>query len=182
MLLDDFTELVHLRTRVEVSGRIVRVADKDCLCALCDEFLELFYWREGESGLDCGCNGLDYCSGRHRKCHIVGVCRLRYDDFISRVQTCEECEEYRLGAAAGDDDIIRRKVDVELAVVFHKFLSQGKETLARTVLEHCPVNVLESVKGLLRSRKVRLSDVQMVYLDASCLCVVGKRSEFSDRR
>ena len=52
MFLNDVPYLIHLASGIEISGRIVRVADKDRLGPLGDELFELLYRRKGETCLD----------------------------------------------------------------------------------------------------------------------------------
>ena len=182
VLLDDVAELVHFAARVEISCRVVRVADEDGFGALCDEFLEFFYWRECETGVNGGGDCLDDCTCRHCESHVVCVCWLRNDDLVAWVEAGEECEEHSFGSTAGDDDVVRGEVDVELAVVFHKFLAKRQKTLARAVFQHAPVHIFQCFKCFLWRREVRLTDVQVIDLDASFLGAVCEWGEFSDWR
>ena len=64
MVADDVPEPEKFFGGVEISGRIVRVADQDRLGLGGDCLLEILCGREGESVLDAGCHGPDCQSCR----------------------------------------------------------------------------------------------------------------------
>ena len=46
VLLHQITDLVHLPLGIEITGRIVRIADKDGLRTISDQLLEFLDWRK----------------------------------------------------------------------------------------------------------------------------------------
>ena len=173
ILLHKVADLIHLLTRVEITCRIIRVADQNRLCALSNQLLKLLHRRKSKTSLDRRRYCLDHSSRRHRKRHIVSICRLRNDNLITRIKAGHKCKKHRLRTAGCHNDIIRRKLDTILRIVLRKLLAQAQETLARAILQHFAVNFADCIKRRLRRRKVRLTDVKMIYLDSACLCIVG---------
>lgn len=86
VFFDHAAYLLHLAAGVEVAGGIVGVADKYCACARVDEFFEFFDGGQRESVFDGGCDGAYHGSCRDGEGHIVGVGRLRHNDFVAGVE------------------------------------------------------------------------------------------------
>ena len=96
---------------------------------LVDKLLKLLHLRQRETLLNCGCDGTYLCASRNGESHIVGVCRLRNDDFVARVKTRHKCEEHSLRTSSRDDDVVCVHVDVESLVVACKLLAIRQITL-----------------------------------------------------
>ena len=182
VLLHQVADLVHLVLGIEVARRVVGIADEDGLRALVDEFLELLHLGQAETLVDGGRDGPDHRAGGDREGHIVGVRRLRDDDLVARIEAAHECEQHRLGAARGDDDLVRGELDLVALIVVHERLAQRAEALRRAVFQHLAVYVLEHVERLLRRRQVGLADVQAVDLHSPLLGGVRQRGEHTDGR
>ena len=99
VLLHEVANLVHLLLRVEVAGRVVRIADQDSLRAFVDQLLKFLHLRQTKALVDGGRDRTDNRSSRNRKAHVVGVRRLRNDDLVTGIQTAHESEKYRLRTA-----------------------------------------------------------------------------------
>ena len=181
IFLHQIADLIHLLAGIQIAGRVVRITDKYSLRALSDQLLELLHRRKGKTGLDGRRNGLDHSTRRHSKGHIIGICRLRDDDFITRIQARKKCKKHRLRTTRSHNDVIRRKFDAILRIILCKLLAKTQKSLTRAVLQHLAVHMTHSIQSRLRSRKVRLTDIQMIHLDAACLCIVGKRSKLTYR-
>ena len=131
VFLDQITDLVHLAAGIEITCRVVRVADHDGTGALVDQLLELLHLRQRETFLDGGGDGTNLGTRRDGEGHIVGICRLWHDDLITWVQTRKEGEEYRLTSSRGDDDVISSDIDIVLGVVVYQFLAVALIALRR---------------------------------------------------
>ena len=123
VLLYQIANLVHLAACVQIARRVVRVANHDGACAVVDELLKLLYLRQRETLLDGRCNGANLCSCRDSKRHVVGVGRLRHDDFVARIEARQECKQHRLRTSRGDDDIVSRHINIIFRVVADEFLA-----------------------------------------------------------
>ena len=136
--------------------------------------------RKRKSLLDGGHNGFYHSSGRNGKSHIIGIGRLRDNDFISRIQTGEKSEKHSFAASGGDDDVIRTHFNLILVIIGNEFFPKRAETITRTVLQDLSVNIAQCIKTLLRSLYVWLSYIELVYFDTLAHCLLCKREEFSD--
>ena len=182
VFLHEVPDPVHLLLGVQVARRVVGVADQDRLRALVDQFLEFLDLRQAEALLDRRHDRADHGARGHGERHVVGVRRLRDDDFVARVQAAQEGEEYRLAAAARDDDFVRREFDLVAVIVADQRLPQRAVALRRAVFQRLAVDVLQHVQRLLRRRQVRLTDVQLVDLDPALLRRIRQRRQLPDRR
>ena len=172
--------MVHFAACVEIARGVIGVTDEDGACVFVDERLKLFDFGERESLFDGGGDGSDACTGRDGKRHVVGVGRLRHNDFIAGIQTGHESKEHGFRTAGSDDDVVRVKVDVIFFIVVREFLTITSEPLTGTVLQYFPVEVLEDVQSCLRCWEVRLTDVQMIDVDSPLFGCRGERSQLSD--
>ena len=182
VLLHQVTDLIHFPTCIQITGRVVRITNQDSLGTFIDQFLEFLYFRQGETFFNGRCNRTDLCSGRDGKCHVVGVCRFRNNDFISRIQAGKEGKKYRFRTSRCNDYIVSRQVDVELCIISHKFLAIASVSGTGAIFQHFTVDVAYRVNRGLRSGQIRLSDVQVKHMDSALLGSVCQRSQFSDRR
>ena len=181
VLLHQVAYAVHLLLGIEVARRVVRIADENGLGALVDEFFELLHLWQAEALLNGGGHSAYDCTGRNGEGHIVRVRRLRHDNLVSRIEAAHKSEQYCLGATGGDDDFIRLEFDLIALIVAYESFTQAPVALGRGVLEYCAVYVFEHIESLLRGRKVRLTDVEAVYLHPAVLGFISQRSEFADR-
>ena len=181
VFLDQIADLVHLPPRIEVTRRVVGVADQDAARAFVDQFLELLDRGQREAVLDRRYHRADHRSGRDREGHVVGIGRFGDDDLVARVETRHEGEQHGFGTARGDDDLLGREFDLVLVVVGDQLLTQRTIAVAGAVFQYFAVDAFQRVESYLRGREVGLSDVQVVDLDPSCPGGIGQRHEFAYR-
>ena len=182
VLLHEVAYLVHFAACIEVARGVVRVADEDGSRLFVDEFLELLDLGQREAFVDGGRDGADDGACRDGERHVVGVGGLRHDDFVAGVQAGQEREEHGLAAAAGDDDVVGREVDVVLLVVADQLFAIAQIALAGAVLQDAAVDVPDGVDGRLGRRQVWLTDVQVVDVYSAVLGGVGQGSQLADGR
>ena len=96
VLLYQIADALHLAARVEVTRRVVGVADQDTARAGVDQLLEFRHIGQGKALVDGRDHGANRRSGRDGEGHVVGVSRLGHDDLITRVEARHEGEEHRL--------------------------------------------------------------------------------------
>ena len=181
VLLDDIAQALHLLAGVEVARRVVGVADEDGLGARGDLLLEGLHGGQAEAVLDVGLDALDHGAHGDGEGHVVGVERIRDDHFVARPEAPEEGEQHRLGAAGGDDDLLRRKINPVLSVVLHHLGAQREVAVGRAVLQDAAIHGLEGVETALRGLDVRLADIEVIDVYAVALGRVGVRSQLPDR-
>ncbi len=63
VFLYNIPDLVHLLLGIEISGRVIGVADKYAFGLFCNEFLEFFNRGEGEAFIYVGGHGNDFRAG-----------------------------------------------------------------------------------------------------------------------
>ena len=181
MLLDDVAKPLHLLARIEVARRVVGVADQDGLGARSDLLLERLHRRQAEAVFDMRLDALDHGAYGDGERHVIGIERVRDDDFVARPETGQEREQHGLGAARRHDDFLRRKVDAVLCVVLHHLGAQAQVAVGRAVLQDAAVDGLEGVQTALRRLDIGLADVEMIDVHAVALGRVGIRSQLPDR-
>ena len=181
VLLHHVADAVHLLARIEVTRRVVRVADQYTARTLVYQLLELLDLRQGKALLYRRRDGTDDSARRNGKSHVVGIGRLGNDDLVAGVQARHEGEQHRLRTARSDYDVVGRKFYLVLVVVPHKFLAQRSVTVARAVLQHLAVDITQSVETLLRRRQVGLAYIEVVNLYAATFGGIGQRYQLADR-
>ena len=179
MFPHQFPQLEQLFRRVEVAGRIVRIADEDGLGLVRDGVLEIFGGRQREPVFYSGCDSFYRESGSLGETQIVRIARFRDNHLVARVEYGEKRRKQRLRAACSDDYFVRGQVNAEFPVVVPEFFTQGRCALTRAVLQRFPVNVLECGQCLFRCRKIRLADIQMIDFKSTFLGIFRERSQFA---
>ena len=182
VLLDQVAYLVHFLAGVQVTGRVVRVANQYALGARRNQGLETLHGRQGETVLNARHDRFDNRAGGYGKGRVVGICRLRHNDFIARVKAGHERELHRFGTARRNDDFLGAHFYIETLVVKRHFLAQGLEAVARAVFQHLAVDVAHRLQTDFRRLQIGLPDVQMVHFHAARLGLVGQRDQLADRR
>ena len=117
ILLHQIPNLIHFTTGIQISCRIIRVANQNRFGTFVDQFFEFLHFRQRKPFFNGRGNRTDLCSSRNGKCHIIGVCRFRNYDFITRIQTGKEGEKYRFRTSWCNNYIVSRQVDVELCII-----------------------------------------------------------------
>ena len=93
----------------------------------------------------------DNRTSAYGKRRVVGIRRLRHNDFIAGVKACHKGKVHSLATAGSNNDILRSNVNLKALVVLSQFQTQRLDTVRRAVLKHLAVNVLNSVNSHLRS-------------------------------
>ena len=182
VLLHKVANLVHFTACIEVTRRIVGIANQNSTRALVNQLLELLYLGQRETLFDGRGNGAYLGSGRDGKRHIIGIGRLGNNDFIPRIEASQEREQHRLRAAGSDDDVVCSQIDIVLCIVTHQLLAVTAISRTGTVFQNFPVDVPYRFNRDFRSRQVGLTDVQVKYMYTPLLGSICQRSQFSDRR
>ena len=100
---------------------------------------------------------------------IVGIEGLWDQDLVPIVQDAVYGDLQGLGAAVGNENILRCKMHIQLGVVAADGLDELRHAGGRGILQHRLVEMLHRVKIGLGRLNVGLSDVQMIDLLACCL-------------
>ena len=174
--------LVHFTPRIKIPRRIIRVANQDSFGPLVNQFFKLLYFRQRKPFLDGSCNRADNCPRRYGKCHVIRISRFGHNDFISRIQTTHESEQYGFRTACSHNDIIGIQQDVVLLIIPYKLLAIASVPLARAVFQNCTVYMANRFKGRSRSRKVWLTDIQVIYTNPSLLSSFCQWRQLANRR
>ena len=182
MLFHDFSQLQDFLFGVEVTCRVVRVADHDGLCLRGDDLLELLDGRKGEAVLNSGHDGLHSHAAGDGETVVVGVERFGDDDFVARVEAAVESEQDGLRTARGHDDFIGGEVDVDAFVVLDQLFAAAEDTGGVAVGNHLLVKLLDSLAGAFGCLDVGLPDVEVIDVDTSFLGFVRKWDELTDGR
>ena len=167
--------LIHLSASVEITRRIVRVADEDGACTLVYQLLKLIYLRKAEALVDSRCNGAYHRSGRDGKRHVVGICWLWHDNLVARIKARKECEEHRLRTSRSDDYIVGSNVYIVLFVIVYQLLTIAQIALRRTILENRAVDILYCFNRRSWCWQVGLTDVKVIYMHTSLFSRSGQR-------
>jgi len=181
VFLDQVAELVHFFLRIEITRRVVGIADEDSLRAGRDKRFELLERRQRETFFNRRRNRLDNRAAGDGEGHVVGVGRFGDNQFVSGVEARHEGEEDRLGTACGDDNIVGIDNNIVLRIVFHQFFAETADTLAGRILQHCTVDAAHGFETAFRCRQVGLPDIEVIDLDTPLYGTVGQRNELPDR-
>ena len=127
--MNDIANTQHLLFGVQVTGRVVRIADEDSTRLVGNLFLKFLHRRQLESVLDMGLDGLDYRTARDSESHVVGVTRVGHNNLVTRIEAGHEREQNRLTTAGRDDNLVGTKVDAVLGIIAHHLRAQRLRTL-----------------------------------------------------
>ena len=117
MLACDFSEGQHAFLRILCTGWVSRVAYQDCLCLLGDCLFEFFNVRNLETVSDVSLNSLE-CKAVHKcECVVVGIERLKYNHFVSRIAGNLKSEVHTLASCYGYNQFVNCDVNADLLVV-----------------------------------------------------------------
>ena len=182
VLQDQVAQRGHLVPAVEVARGVSRIADQDALGARGDQLFEVGDGRQGEAGVDRAAHGHHLHPRGHREAVVVGIERFGHDQLIALVEAGHHAEEQRLRAAGGHHHLLGGEVDAMASVVVGQSLSVAREPGRVAVLHHAEVVVADGLQGHVGGGDVRLADVQVQHLDATCLGGLGIGHQFADRR
>ena len=178
----DIAQLRVLLFGIDVSGRVVRVADQNRFGARRNQPFEILHRRQREVVGDGRRDRLDIHARFHREAVVIGVERLGYQYLVARVQADGHGHENRFRPPDGDHQVVGRHVDADAFVVFDQFAAVTFVTRRMAVFEDVIGNILDGVHGDLRRADVGLPDVQVVDFDSAAFCFFGIRHQFTDRR
>ena len=173
MPADYVSELLHLLAGVEIARGVVGIADEYGLGPGGDLLLELLDRRQAEAVLDAGLDAAYHGADRNRESHVVGIEGVGDYDLVARAETGQEREEHGLGAAGGDDYLLRRQVYAVFRVIADHLGAQGEAAVGGAVFEYLPVDMPEGVEAAAGRPDVGLADVEMIDLDSVALRLVS---------
>ena len=177
--LDYVAQLHHLLAGIEIAGGIIGVAYEDSLGTRPDLLLERLYGRQPESFFYGSAYRLDDGSGEGGERLVVGVERLRNYYLVAGVEAGHEGKEHRLRSSGGDQDLVRFQIDSKAGVVPDELLAEADVAVGRAVFQYLTVYVAKCVQTAFRSLDIGLADIEVIYMHALTLGLVGKGHEFA---
>ena len=123
IFLHQVADLVHLAARVQIPGRIVRIANEYGFRFLVYQRFEILNIRQRISVAYIGFDGFYLHTGLHGKRYIVGICRLGYNNVVTRIDTRRECQLQSFRASSRDNYVLRRDVDTELCIISYQLVA-----------------------------------------------------------
>ncbi len=173
---------LQFQSGVNRAGRVARVGIDDCPGPASDGPFELGLGRQGKAGLGQTGYRDELDAGGCRESRIVGVERLRHDDFVTGVGHRVQRERYCLAAAGRNKNVLGPHLYSHTAIVLNQRVNIVLQALRRPIGKHLDIGVPVSVHHLGRGLDIRLADVQVIDLDAAGLGPVGIRHQPSNRR
>ena len=128
MLLCDIDEHLHLLVAQHNAGRVAGVRDHDGAGVSVDERLDLLAHGIAVALLGASGNGRDGRTAGAYHGVVVGIKRLRNENFVAVVKNALEHDLKRLAAAGGDIDLVSTEVHVELCIILPDRLDQLGDT------------------------------------------------------
>ena len=181
VLLYQITNLIHFSSRIQITGRVIRITYQNTFGPFVYQLFKLLNLRKGETFFDCSRYGTNNCSCRNSKRHIIGIRRFWYNDFITRIQTAQKSKQYSFRTSCCNNDIIRIQMNGIFLIIPNELFPITTIALTGTILKYCAVDMSNRIKGGSRSRQIRLTDIQMIDMDSSLFCILCQRSQLSDR-
>ena len=181
MLLCDIDEHLHLLVAQHNAGRVAGVRDHDGAGVSVDERLDLLAHGVAVALLGASGNGRDGRTAGAYHGVVVGIKRLRNENFVAVVKNALERDLKRLAAAGGDVDLTFVKVHVELVVIVLDRVDQLRDARRRCVGEHRLLEMANCLEERGRGLHVGLTDVEVIDVDAACLGCHRIRVEFAHR-
>ena len=80
------------------------------------------------------------------------------------------------------DNVIGIQVNVVLLIISHQALSITSVSLAGTIFQHLAVNISNRIEGRSWSRQVRLTNIQVIYMNSSLFRSFSQRRKLTYRR
>ena len=159
MAAHQVADVLQLLPRVDIARGVVRVAEQDGLRARRDGLFKRFDGGQCKAVIDGREHRLDHRTARHGHRHIVGISRLRDQDFVTRVEAGQKDQRKGFGGAGGDENLVRRDLDRKPSVVLRHLLAQAGQPVARTVTKHLLVDPPQRLEAYLGRRDVGLADI-----------------------
>ena len=164
MLLGNVHHHAHLLRGQHGAGGVAGVGTHNGPGMLVDLRLDLLAVGVVIPLLGLGGNGMDGRTAGADHGVIVGIKRLGNENLVPVVQNAVHGDLQGLGAAVGNENILRCKMHIQLGVVAADGLDELRHAGGRGILQHRLVEMLHRVKIGLGRLNVGLSDVQMIDL------------------
>ena len=168
-------------SRVNLSCRVVRVADHDRFGVRGYELFDLFNCRDFPVVVDFCRYRNDLYAGSSRKTVVVRVERLRNEYFIAGIKAYRVSHDDSFASAGRYHDVVAGKRNVVSCVVFYKRVLIFGNTLARSVSNDFCLDFIKNFQHFFGSFDIGLADIEVVNRFAFCLRIICVRSKFSDR-
>ena len=182
MLLCDIDEHLHLLVAQHNAGRVAGVRDHDGARVLVDERFDLLALSVAIPLLRAGRDRANRCTAGAGHRVVVGVERLGNENFVAVVKNALQRDLKRFAAAGGDVDLALVEVHVELVIVVLDRVDQLGDAGRGRVGQHRLLEVTDRLEKRGRSLYVGLADVEVIDVDAACLCRHRVRVELAHRR
>ena len=173
---------------VEITRWVVGVADHDGTGARRDDLFELLDGRQGKARLDVAGNRDNLGVAQLGESVIVGIIRLRNDDFVARVEAHGEGHLKGFAAACSDDDLVGRHVDAMAVIVVAQRATVAGNTgrvavfKDAMVVSHIGSRLSQSLQSTARCLDVWLTDVEVIHMNAAFFSGIGEGNQFTDCR
>ena len=172
VFLYQVANLVHLVAAIEVTCRVVRIADQNTFGFRGNHFLNLLDVWQVETFFNGRNYGFDGRSTGNCKCSIVGIGRFWNNNHESEVNSFR--------TTGSDNNVVGGNIDVELFVVFDQLLAKAQISITSRVRHKRKVDSFQIVDCRSGRSNVWLSDVQVIHFYTSCFCSVSKWHQFPD--
>ena len=173
--------MFHFFGRINMSRGIVGITQQNGTRTLGDHLFEFIKRRQGKIVVDRTQQGSDNRSAGNSKSRIVGISRLRHNNFIAGIETSHKSKQHRFRTTSGDNDFRRIHLDTETIVVGRQFLTQTQQTFALRIFQNTAIDMFQRIQAHLRSLDIRLTDIQMIYFQTPGFCLTSQRNQFTDR-
>ena len=182
VLLSDIDEHLHLLVAQHNAGRVAGIRDHDGARVLVDERFDLLALSVAIPLLRAGRDRANRCTAGAGHRVVVRVERLGNQNFVAVVKNALQRDLKRLTAADGDVDLALVEVHVELVIVVLDRVDQLGDAGRGRVGQHRLLEVTDRLEKRRRSLYVGLADVEVIDVDAACLCRHRVRVELAHRR
>ena len=188
VLLDQTSDLQQLLVGIKITRGVVGVADHDGLGAWCDGLLKFLDGRKSKTRLDVARDGDDLGIAQLGEGIIIGIIRFWDDDLVARVQAHGESHLKGLAATSGDQHLIRGDIDAVTVVVVAECPTIALNTSRVAVFQHAVAfghlvgGIGQSLQCPTGGLNVRLTNVEMIYMDTALFGSIRKWNELPNRR
>ena len=169
VLLSEVDEHLHLGLTQHHAGGVAGVRDHDGAGVSVDERLDLLAHGVAVALLGASGNGRDGRAAGAYHGVVVGIKRLRNENFVAVVENALERDLKRLAAAGGDVDLTFVKVHVELVVIVLDRVDQLRDARRGRIGQHRLLEMANCLEERGRGLHVGLTDVEVIDVDAACL-------------
>ena len=181
VFLHDACHHIHFFFRVDDTGRVARVRQKDGTGLGRYILLDSRCIRQAVAIFCMSRYRFYVCAGDLGKRIVVRIERFKDQDLIPRIAESESCELQSLTAAIGDVDVLRFVVHSPCFIVLLYLSNQLRIPLRRTISDHFFVKAADGIHKLRRRLDIRLSDIQMIDFLPCLLCFESIGAQSADR-